>query len=317
MKLAGNVTAREALQIAIADPKRAARRVRFEIQKIVQPFAIANLRRKYGLRIRNTVLFDRPLDVSAAGLTVKIVPKGAIANGLCSGGEFEPAELKFVSRILTSDSVFLDVGANVGIFSLLASKIAISGKIIAFEPATETFELLCRNVELNEARNAVAYRVALSNSAGEAKLNLNAPGKDGLNTLGRPSHPSCEPVGTETVPTTTIDEFLRAQSLTHVDAMKVDVEGAELFVLQGAENLLRQPNAPLILYESFLFLTKGFDYHPVEIFWFLDRCGFECFTLDSETGKLAQPGASRAYDSMIVAVKPSHTKYSMIKELAR
>jgi len=79
--------------------------------------------------------------------------------------------------------------------------------------------------------------------------------------------------------------------------------------------LLQQPDAPAILYEAFTFITRGFDYHPVEIYWLLDRHGFACFNLNSETGKLAVPPASRAYNSTILALKTSHPAYKTIEEL--
>jgi FkbM family methyltransferase len=244
-----------------------------------------------------------------------LVPAGEAAAAIWSGVEYEPAELEFLRRVFHSDSVFLDVGANAGIFSLVASRACPEGRIFAIEPTRKTFDLLRQNIDLNGAGNVTPVRVALGNYTGEATLNVNVRGKDGLNTLGKPSHPGCEPAGTEVVPITTLDELLKSNGVNRVDVMKVDAEGAELFIFEGAKNLLQRPDAPVILYEAFTFLTRGFDYHPVEILWLLEQWGFSFFTLDSETGKLAVPRASRAYDSMIVAVKSSHPSYAAIKDL--
>ena len=215
------------------------------------------------------------------------------------------------------ETVFLDIGANVGIFSLLASKVSPSANILAFEPTATTFELLSRNIQLNDARNVTPLHLALGNFSGHATLHLNVSGKDGLNTLGKLSRPDTEAAGDETVPITTLDDYLRSASLGRIDLMNVDAEGAELSIFEGASSLLQRPDAPMILYEAFSFLTRGFDYHPVEIFWLLERLGFSFFTLNSDSGKLAVPEASRAYDSIILAVKPSHPAYSKVEDLAR
>ncbi|HME11719.1 MAG TPA: FkbM family methyltransferase [Candidatus Acidoferrum sp.] len=298
-------------------PRRAVRKAVREIRKVLAPSNIRRLRRKFVLPVRNVVSRHKPISASVAGHTIRLVPEGAIASGIWSGGDFEPAELALIARLLAPNSVFLDIGANVGVFSLLASKVCPSASIFAFEPAKETFDLLSRNIQLNRASNVTPLQLALGNFSGQATLHLNVPGKDGLNSLGKLSHPDTEAAGDETVPITTLDDYLRSASLAHIDLVKMDAEGAELMIFEGASSLLQRPNAPLFLYEAFSFLTRGFDYHPVEIFWLLERSGFSFFTLDSESGKLAIPKSSRAYDSMILAVKPSHPAYAKIEELAR
>lgn len=288
-----------------------------EFRAAVEPSNIQRLERKFVLPVRNAVLRNKPVIARLAGHSIELVPEGALAAGIWSGADFEPAELALVSRLLKPDSVFFDIGANAGIYSLLASKVSPSAKIFAFEPTQKTFGLLGRNLQLNGARNVTAVHLALGNFSGTATLNLNVAGKDGLNTMGALSHPDTEAAGRETVPITTLDAYVGSAGIERVDLMKVDAEGAELAIFEGASGLLARPDAPVILYEAFSFITRGFDYHPVEIYWLLERHGFACFTLNSETGKLAVPQASRAYDSMILAAKPTHPAYKTIEELAR
>jgi FkbM family methyltransferase len=315
MNRPANQTSAETLRWAVSLPKRGARKILREVRAALQPSNIQRLQRKLALPVRNAVLRHKPVSAHLAGHTIKLVPEGAIASGIWSGANFEPAELSLVSRLLTPDSVFLDVGANVGVYSLLASKVSPLARIFAFEPTRKTFDLLHRNLHLNDAHNVTPLHLALGNFTGEAKLNLNVPGKDGLNTMGNLSHPDTEPAGQETVPITTLDAFLLSAAIDRVDLIKVDAEGAELAIFEGASSLLQQPDAPAILYEAFTFITRGFDYHPVEIYWLLDRHGFACFNLNSETGKLAVPPASRAYNSTILALKTSHPAYKTIEEL--
>jgi FkbM family methyltransferase len=274
------------------------------------------IRRNVIFPLRNMLLRDRPITVWANGLSYVLAPEGSIPLEMWSGRYFEKRELEFIVGRLQPGMTFVDIGANVGLFSIPAAKKVQHGKVYAFEPATWTFERLTKNAHLNNVRNLVPLRSAVGDYTGEAILQINAPGKDGLNTIGKAAHEDSEVVNTESVPITSLDEFLFENSIAHVDAMKIDVEGAELFVLRGAAKLLGRPDAPLILYESGC-LTKGFGYHPVETMWLLEWHGYSFFVIDSRSGRISVPPSGRAYDAMVIAVKPTHPAYADVKESAR
>jgi FkbM family methyltransferase len=265
--------------------------------------------------IRNVILRDRPLVVNASGLSYVLAPEGAIPLEMWSGRYFERQELEFVLSVLEPGMTFVDVGANVGMFSIAAAKKVQEGRVLAFEPCGWTYERLIKNQGLNGVTNLQTIRTALGERTGEAILHVNVPGKDGLNTIGRPTHGDSEVVDAEKVPVVTLDEALQQCGIFRVDVMKMDVEGAELLVLLGARRLLSSPNAPLILYEG-SFLSKGFDYHPVEEMWLLQKCGYSLFLLDSNSGRISIPPNGKAYDASVIAVKPSHPAYGRIKERA-
>jgi FkbM family methyltransferase len=202
------------------------------------------------------------------------------------------------------------------LFTLPAAKKVGEGKVFSFEPCAWTHERLLRNTRLNELRNVVAIQAALGERAGEVKLRVNVRLKDGLNTVGRACHEDAEVTAEEVVAMTTVDAFVETSKVGRVDVMKVDVEGGELLVFRGAEKLLSREDAPLILYESG-FLSRGFDYHPVEQMWLLSKHGYTFFVMDSRTGALAAPENGHAYNSMVIAVKPSHPAFSLVREHAR
>src|ERR1700739_2290572 len=136
------------------------------------------------------------------------------------------SELGYLRTILSPGKTFVDVGANLGIYTLAASRIVgPSGRVIAFEPSLESFPILKENISLNAFENVVAVRVALSDKTGEAFL---YHGSDaGKNALG--SDPCAEPKG-EAVATQSLDEALQQLSVETVDVIKMDVEGAEQLV---------------------------------------------------------------------------------------
>lgn len=236
-------------------------------------------------------------------------PQGAIPLEMWAGQYFERHELEFMLSVLGPGMTFVDVGANVGLYSIPAAMKVRSGIVFAFEPSSSTYDQLVKNVRLNKLSNVRAVRSALADCVGEAALHVNVLGKDGLNTLGKPTHPQCEIVRKETVRTTTLDAFLGENGITHVDAIKIDAEGAEPIVLRGATQLLARPDAPLILFECGR-LSAGFGYHPVESVWLLQDLGYSLFTLNSNDGTLSIPflNQSQLYD-MAIAIKPTHPFY--------
>jgi FkbM family methyltransferase len=270
------------------------------------------IRRNVLYPIRNFILRDQPLVVQAGGQSFLLAPKGAVPLEMWSGRWFEKQEIDFVLGTLRPGMTFVDAGANVGIFSIPAAKKLGSGIVLAFEPCRWTYDRLVENARLNGLTNLLGFHSALGDYDGQAVLRVNVAGKDGLNTLGEPAHEDSDVVGTEIVPITTLDDFLRKRSIRSVDVMKIDVEGAELFVLRGARELLERPGAPLILYESG-FLSKGFNYHPVEPMWLLEKYGYSFFVIDSGSGKVSALGSSGGYGAMIIAVKPSHPQYTAIR----
>jgi FkbM family methyltransferase len=273
------------------------------------------IRRNVIFPIRNTLLRHRPITVRANGLSYVLAPEGSVPLEMWSRRYFEKHELEFIVSLLQPGMTFVDIGANVGLFSIPAAKKIQQGNVYAFEPTLWTFERLTKNAHLNNVRNLVPVRSAVGDYTGEAILQINARGKDGLNTIGMPAHEDSEVVDIERAPITTLDEFLLQNSISQVDVMKIDVEGAEYFVFRGAANLLERSNAPLILYEGG-YLSKGFGYHPVETMWLLERHGYSFFVIDSRTGQISVPHAKRAYDAMVIAVKSTHPLYPAVKGAA-
>jgi FkbM family methyltransferase len=268
---------------------------------------------RFSLRVRNVVLLNRPLTVTFSGIPISLVPRGAVAADLWVDLRSEEQEVSFILSVLEPGMIFFDVGTNAGVFAISAAKKIGGNGVFAFEPCSSTCALLKRNLELNRLGGVHVVQSALGDSVGVGMVQINVPCKDGLNTLGQATHPGSKVIGLESVRITTVDAFMKDHKIPRVNVLKVAIEGAELMMFRGARELLERADAPIILYEGSGFLTRGFGYHPVEILWFLESCGYFLFSLSSETGQISELKADYQYDSMVIAVKPGHPAYAKLQ----
>ena len=193
--------------------------------------------------------------------------------------QFEPETRSFLDAYLRPGDVFLDIGANVGLYTIAAARLVGSGgQVHAFEPCSQTFGRLEENVRLNGLRNVSCHRVALSDENAEAQLSLAKDGFDAWNSLGKPY--MGEPGGQETVRTVTLDSFVREQRLDgRVTAIKIDVEGWENQVLTGAETFLSSANAPALCVEFTEEAAQLAGSSCGALYRTLVRLGFQMFTV--------------------------------------
>ena len=180
--------------------------------------------------------------VEGASLWMNADDEG-IARPLLLKGTFEEDETALVKRLLQPGMQVADIGANVGYYTVLTSRlVGPSGRVFAFEPAPKNFELLLKNLETNGCRNVRPFQVALSSQSGTGTLYL-----DGSAT-GNPSMSGDnvpDKAGEVQVQTVTLDEALSGEA--PIDFLKIDVQGAEGHVLRGAQRVLAQAKLAILI----------------------------------------------------------------------
>jgi len=157
------------------------------------------------------------------------------------GQEMNRRQLGFVVRTLQRGDVFVDVGAYIGLYSLLAAKVVgANGRVIAFEPYPGSRELLNKNVSLNGLADIVRVESsAIGDELGVTELR--AAGVCSANTLTPNTVKAFgdeQAISTVTVSVTTLDEYCERGQIVP-SFVKIDVEGWELHVLRGMERVLR------------------------------------------------------------------------------
>ncbi|MEW5926323.1 MAG: FkbM family methyltransferase [Gemmatimonadota bacterium] len=208
-------------------------------------------------------------------------PLKSIVGWCLFTGRFEVPELKFLRERVRPGSTFLDVGANGGLYTVLASGlVGERGRVFSFEPGAEQLRLLERNVELNGLRNVTIVRSAVGDRRGEVQLGVSRDGA--MSSLARTDHPAQDIVGWQPVEMITLDEFAREAGLDRVDFLKVDVEGAEKLVFGGARGLLAENPSLVVMFEAADVNAGAFGYSARELLTGLEASGFRVCRLDDE-----------------------------------
>jgi FkbM family methyltransferase len=157
-------------------------------------------------------------------------------------GLWEPSVTRCVARTLQPGDVFVDVGANVGYYTLLAAQcVGRAGRVVAVEPAQQLFSALEQNVIRNRADNVRCVRAAASDREHRVVLVAGPDDNTGLTRIAAGRAGSLE----ESVEASPLDKILEDDELERVRLVKIDVEGAEGAVVAGMSSLLEAPSPDL------------------------------------------------------------------------
>lgn len=192
---------------------------------------------------------------------------------LINWGSYEKSEIRIFDRILTDGMVILDVGANIGWYSLLWGKKYRKSIIHAFEPVNPNFQFLVSNIVINGIKNITPHNYGLSNKNGEIEFYYYPGGAclaSSQNVIGyqNPEKLLCK--------IKTLDSCEDLFSNADLDLIKCDVEGAELLVLQGGADVIVR-HKPVIALELIYEWCKPFNYLPNDLIDFLKELGYKAF----------------------------------------
>ncbi|MDD5129558.1 MAG: FkbM family methyltransferase [Candidatus Omnitrophica bacterium] len=202
--------------------------------------------------------------------------KRHISMEILNFGNYESAELQMIKRFLKKDSVILDIGANIGWYSINLSRSVPRGRIIAFEPIPKTYNCLIKNVALNQLPNIKAYNIGLFNKSGRFNFyyNRSYTGATSLKDIIHKHDTVLIKCRVEK-----LDDFLKKIKIGQVDFIKCDAEGAEKFVIEGGLNLIKKYK-PVIFVELLRKWAAKFDYHPNSVISLLKQIGYECYVIN-------------------------------------
>jgi FkbM family methyltransferase len=178
-------------------------------------------------------------------------PDDRVCGGLFTDKTYEPAVTYFVKKLLNPGDFFVDIGANVGYFSCLASiQVGSEGKVLALEPYPYNIKLLHANIQLNNATNIEVLPFALADKKGFVNYEDSGGNSGFIENLSS----NAERILQSTlVYTQRLDDLLRNESRS-IDLIKIDIEGAEYIALSGAKDRLKKDRPTIISEFSVAFL---------------------------------------------------------------
>ncbi len=230
-----------------------------------------------------------------------------LSSQLFVAGCYEPNEFNFLSQVLQPGMTFVDIGANDGLYSLFASSyVGDTGTVLAIEPSQREFEHLQDNIKLNGITTIKPLKAALSNVDGQASLKVANYEHAGQNTLGDFVHQGVFCTQTELVAVRRFDHLVDELNLNQIDVIKMDVEGAENLVLEGAKQVLEKHHPLLLLELSDRSLrTQGSS--AAEVLTILRSLGYNTFEFGQFTGVPVQSTLGGLPVDNIIAAHPTRT----------
>jgi len=214
------------------------------------------------------------------GLGVRVHPHDDLSRALYISGLYEPSTMIVLQRVLKPGATFIDIGANAGLFSMLASRwVGAEGRVYAFEPSEREYRRLLDHLALNRLTNVTAVRQAVADHQGPVQLRVATFPNAGHNTLGESfAYPTVQVERIEPVEAITLDRFAQIHSLPRVDAIKMDIEGGERAALAGSRAILDRFR-PVLLVEASKEAQAGFGAGATGVIELLQSAGYASYRI--------------------------------------
>jgi len=183
------------------------------------------------------------------------------------------------------DPILYDIGSNYGYYSVIFS--SITKRIYSFEPVGDTYKILRRNIKCNKLPNVQLFNIALSDKKETTFINVYS--SSGNNSMFKREIPVDHPtkyLKKIKIKTDTIDSLIKEGIISVPNIIKIDVEGAELNVLNGAMNTIKEFH-PILLVEYSETTSKDAGYSCRDIYDFINSCDYTIYGLSENCSDLS------------------------------
>lgn len=222
-------------------------------------------------------------------------------------GEYETEELDFILNYIRKNVckgfTVLDIGGNIGWYSINIARVFPEIDIHTFEPIPRTYGYLKENLKMNGVNNVTANNFGIADEDKELTFYYYREGSGNASLSNLSGREDTEKI---TVNVIRVDDYVKANKL-NVNFIKCDVEGAEYFVFKGAINTLKKQK-PVILTEMLRKWAARFDYHPNDMILFFTKLGYNCFTISGKTLKPFTKVDEYTLDTNFIFIHPDTVK---------
>lgn len=220
-----------------------------------------------------------PRTIKVKGATIHLNPSDPVVSGALTLRLYEKEEIDFFMKWFEPGMTFVDVGANVGLYTGLAlSKSPQGANIVCIEPDSNSRYFLNQTIQSNKATeqqsNVSVFHVAASESKGKLLLYKNSQNKGDNRIYADPLCDECE-----TIESDTLDNICEQAGLNLINYLKVDVQGAEFKVFAGAKRILSQSSDCIVMTEFWPYGLKQCGIAPYLYLSLLQELGFTLYEL--------------------------------------
>lgn len=275
---------------------------------MIAEFAYTVLLRPAPLRrIANRLICSfLPTTVTTRGAVIAINPNDPVISGALSLQVYERESIDFFRRHYLPGMTFVDVGANVGLYTGLALSAGDPhGRIVCVEPHAESRRYLEKTIALNTpgldvSRFLVVAPVAVGSTSGTVSLHSNSENKGDNRIYHDPLLDSAQ-----IVTLSTLDEICASAGISSIDLLKMDIQGAEFQAVKGAENILRNSPDCILMTEFWAYGIRQAGDDPLRFLSLLEDLGFSIYGIVSGRLKtldlpaLLEATEGRAYKNIV------------------
>jgi len=226
----------------------------------IYKFLVSRLRghhlRRYGMirKLNNKVQTIVKSDYAMVQGSKMFLDKGDPSH-LSIFGVYEPNETELVKQIVQKNQTVIDVGSSIGYYTLLCSRLVGSkGKVFAFEPSLKRFQILQKNIEINNYKNVIAENKAVSNVDSEIEMNLRK------------------------IPAIRLDSYFNDYK-KQIDFIKIDIDNHEIYALDGMRNLVNNNRNIKMMIEFWPPGMREVGIEPINLIKRLKDFGFKIYDI--------------------------------------
>jgi FkbM family methyltransferase len=231
------------------------------------------------------------------GQRLKVDLSSSVGRSIWFRGSYEPGVEAHIMRILQQGDAFIDVGANVGYFSLIAANlVGTEGEVHSFEPSRTVCELLKASIAKNSVQNVYAMPIALWSES--RTLDLATQHNSGFTHVS-PEGTHDNLAHLENVTAITLDQYVKSHVRRPIKLVKIDVEGAEIHVLRGMAEMLRS-HKPCLIIEAVDWLLSRFGHRLEDMFGLLEGHGYAAYDLEGHATRSAEEARRRLHSARVV-----------------
>lgn len=206
----------------------------------------------------------------APEISLQLMPTDIAHKSIAFLGFYELPVSQRIIQLAKSGGLMIDVGANYGYYSCLWAATKDSNRVIAFEASPKNFDALNLNLQLNSITHQVdLQKIAVGKESGSLQFDLGPDDQSGWGGIVIQSQSRAIEVSV-----VSLDDFLLNREGPKIDVLKIDTEGADTWIIQGAEKLLRSHKISHIFFEENVVRMSQLGIKPGEAQIFLQECGY-------------------------------------------